>query len=475
MDLFKFYLSYYEMINKSQRLLLGILILLLVDTIWITSSEVNKHIGIDGSFQKPFFVTYVRTVLFTIYFFGICACPSWKECMLRKGDYNYIVADIEEDEPRMKASNPKLSSPSYIPIKFSGKSSGTESDDSINRSVRFKKLAEVRQMSEEEATDALLARLSYTASLRLNRTSSYGGGSRLTVFQIASISFVFCLLWFLSSYLLEISSLKCRINNNALYSASAILSASMLSMIFPVKTADRPNLSKIIVILVTVVSLCIIAFYDVSSLESSVSWILSNGWHSKMSVILTMLAGFLCSLYVVLLLNVADNEEKLDIPLTLGFAGIFCLLLFWPGFFILHYFQLELFEWPNTYQWLILLINGVVGTMLSQVLWIWACFLTSSVIAAMAFGMMVPICMMLDIMLFDVKHPSLLFIGIFPISISFVSLVILTYIPSVDPILDIAYKFWSFVSQTKSFRLSEYDLEQSESLITIKDGDSHEA
>jgi hypothetical protein len=36
------------------------------------------------------------------------------------------------------------SSPSYVPINFGSKSSGTESDDStINKSVRFKKLAEV--------------------------------------------------------------------------------------------------------------------------------------------------------------------------------------------------------------------------------------------------------------------------------------------------------------------------------------------
>lgn len=71
--------------------------------------------------------------------------------------------------------------------------SGTESDDSSIRSVRFNKLAEVRHMSEAEATEALLARLSYQASLRAGEIAKRAA-IKLPVMKIAKIALIFCLL-----------------------------------------------------------------------------------------------------------------------------------------------------------------------------------------------------------------------------------------------------------------------------------------
>lgn len=69
------------------------------------------------------------------------------------------------------------SNPIFVPINGSSNSadgnvSGSESDESSVRSVRFSKLAEVREMSAHEATEALLARLSYAASIRMRRHKS---------------------------------------------------------------------------------------------------------------------------------------------------------------------------------------------------------------------------------------------------------------------------------------------------------------
>lgn len=67
-----------------------------------------------------------------------------------------------------------------------GPISGTESDDSSIRSVRFSKLAEVREMSAHEATEALMARLSYTASMRISRQKSHH--------KTAKTALLFCVL-----------------------------------------------------------------------------------------------------------------------------------------------------------------------------------------------------------------------------------------------------------------------------------------
>lgn len=74
------------------------------------------------------------------------------------------------------------------------RSSGTESDDSsIQRSVRFNKLAEVRHMSESEAAEALLARLSYQASVRMGELAKRAA-TKLAIYKVAHISLIFCFL-----------------------------------------------------------------------------------------------------------------------------------------------------------------------------------------------------------------------------------------------------------------------------------------
>ena len=54
-----------------------------------------------------------------------------------------------------------------------------------------------------------------------------------------------------------------------------------------------------------------------------------------------------------------------------GFVGLFSALFLWPGFFILHYSHHEPFQWPNSRQWMFIAVNGIVGTVLSEFLWLW--------------------------------------------------------------------------------------------------------
>lgn len=46
-------------------------------------------------------------------------------------------------------------------------------------------------------------------------------------------------------------------------------------------------------------------------------------------------------------------------------------MLLWPVGFVLHVTEIETFEMPTQRQFLVLLVNGVVGTMLSEAMWLW--------------------------------------------------------------------------------------------------------
>jgi solute carrier family 35 protein F5 len=107
----------------------------------------------------------------------------------------FIDPNIDDDHFYSEGST-NLSDSTFVPIKTPeqcDKSSGTESDDSSVRSVRFSKLAEVRHMSENDATEALLARLSYQASVRAGEHARRQA-NKFSIQKVAKIALIVCFL-----------------------------------------------------------------------------------------------------------------------------------------------------------------------------------------------------------------------------------------------------------------------------------------
>lgn len=57
--------------------------------------------------------------------------------------------------------------------------------------------------------------------------------------------------------------------------------------------------------------------------------------------------------------------------MLIGFVGLIDTLVMWPLFFLLHSAKLEVFVWPTLQQWQYIALNGLVGTVLSEFLWLW--------------------------------------------------------------------------------------------------------
>ena len=54
-----------------------------------------------------------------------------------------------------------------------------------------------------------------------------------------------------------------------------------------------------------------------------------------------------------------------------GFVGLFNVAVMMPVAVVWHMSSLETFEWPpNSTVWTLLLVNGLVGTVLSELLWL---------------------------------------------------------------------------------------------------------
>lgn len=136
------------------------------------------------------------------------------------------------------------------------------------RSVRFSKLAEVREMSPHEAGEALMSRLSYSASIRVRRQK--------TNHKTARTALMFCVLvsnlrneknvfffnatltinwnnfqWFIANYLFQLALEPNETAIVTLLSSTSSFFVLILAAAFPSSSGDKLTLSKCCITLVS--------------------------------------------------------------------------------------------------------------------------------------------------------------------------------------------------------------------------------
>uniref|UniRef100_A0A182Y335 Solute carrier family 35 member F5 n=1 Tax=Anopheles stephensi TaxID=30069 RepID=A0A182Y335_ANOST len=402
------------MLNKAQKLVLGIVLLVLVDIIWVSSSELTKFLYENENYDKPFFCTYFKASMFTIYLIVLGLIAPWKESCTRNGNYS-LMDTIEEDEGYYANGTSSLSDSSFVPIKTDSQVSGTESDDSSIRSVRFSKVAEVREMSPHEASEALMSRLSYAASLRVHRQKSHH--------KTARTALLFCVLWFIANYMFQLALEPSETAMVTLLSSSSSFFTLILAAMFPSSCGDKFTFSKCFAVLLSMAGAVMVSLSEIDQPK------MSRG------IVLALLSAFFYASYLVLVKRKSDTEEKISIPLFFGFVGLWNLLLLWPLLFVLNFSQLEVFELPSRRQFIVLFVNGLVGTVLSEALWLWGCFLTSSLIGTVAISLQIPLAMLFDMVLHGKTYPLLFYLGSLPMFLSLVLVAFLVKFDDCDPLL----------------------------------------
>lgn len=187
--------------SQRRRMALGIVILLLVDVIWVASSELTSYVFTQ--YNKPFFSTFAKTSMFVLYLLGFIIWKPWRQQCTRgfRGKPAAFFADAEgyfaacTTDTSMSSS---LSEPLYVPVKFHDLPSeklestniGTEKTPKKSR-VRFSNIMEIRQLPSSHALEAKLSRMSYPTVK--DQESILKTVGKLTATQVAKISFFFFL------------------------------------------------------------------------------------------------------------------------------------------------------------------------------------------------------------------------------------------------------------------------------------------
>ncbi|XP_077865118.1 solute carrier family 35 member F5-like [Saccoglossus kowalevskii] len=462
--------SYSLNVGRSRRISTGVLILLMVDIIWVASSELTRYIFKSEDYEKPFFSTYLKTTMFMLYLLGFLFWRPWKDqCCTRRVKSIPLKIDIENptDESDIDHDNP-LSEPLYVPVRFddSDKDSTPSNNSSYNdlsemekkhinkKGVRFSNVMEVRHLSDTQAEAAKQARLSYAASLRV-KEDDMKAANKLSVPEVAKLSLLFCLVFFLGNFSYQEALADTQVAVVNILSSTSGLFTLVLAAMFPSSHGDKFTLTKLVAVLITISGIVLVSLSNNTSDNDQV----------QLGAIWALCGALLYAIYLVLLKRKVDNEERLDIPMFFGFVGLFTFLLLWPCFFLLHYTHLEMFQLPNKMAWLYLVINGVVGTVLSEFLWLWGCFLTSSLIATLALSLTIPLSMLLDIFFNRVMFNWMFFVGTVPVFLSFFAVALLSHYDDWDPVLVALRRLMFCFCRRRTTRRLPEDREQRESLI----------
>uniref|UniRef100_A0A3Q3M2H8 Solute carrier family 35 member F5 n=1 Tax=Mastacembelus armatus TaxID=205130 RepID=A0A3Q3M2H8_9TELE len=449
---------------QRKRMALGVVILLLVDVIWVASSELTAYIFKHQEYNKPFFSTFTKTSMFVLYLLGFLLWRPWRQqCTgTLKHRHSAFFAEAEAYFAPCTTDttvNNCLSEPLYVPVKFQDVPAEHSPFLMVLRlsphRVRFSNIMEVRQLPSTQALEAKLSRMSYPAAK--DHKAMLRTVGKLTITDVAKISFFFCFVWFLAnlSYQEALSDTQVAIVN--ILSSTSGLFTLILAAIFPSNSSDRFTLSKLLAVTLSVGGVALVSFSSMDNPDEK--GVIGSLW--------SLAGAILYAVYIVMIKRRVDREDKLDIPMFFGFVGLFNLLLLWPGFLLLHYTGFEAFELPSQLVWIYILLNGLIGTVLSEFLWLWGCFLTSSLIGTLALSLTIPLSILADICMRKVRFSWLFFAGAVPVFLSFFIATLLCHYNNWDPVLVGLRRLYAFIC--RKHRIQRYTLQSTMSMSEVSE------
>ncbi|KAK3841922.1 MAG: hypothetical protein J3R72DRAFT_444046 [Linnemannia gamsii] len=322
------------------RYTIGILALLSVVCIWVSSSFLMNNIFAGQKYNKPFFVTYVNTASFSLYLLG----PLYRHCR------------------RIYSSGTTTS-------KSNGKSTSSESTMDVSTGGI--------ESSLEQGT---------------SRTPLIADEDRpMTHWEIAELSFAFCILWFAANWATNASLAYTSVaSSTILASMSGFFTLAIGSFL---KTETFSSV-KLIAVSGSLLGVALVSGYD----RGSPSVEPTAPKAPLFGDFLALMSALFYGCYTVLLKIKIQNENRVNMSLFFGFVGLFNLVLLWPVFGILHWTGVEPFELPHDTRviWMIG-INAFVGTFVSDYLWLLSMLMTSPLVVTLGLSMTIPLALLGDI------------------------------------------------------------------------------
>ncbi|KAF9940739.1 hypothetical protein BGZ75_005739 [Mortierella antarctica] len=215
--------------------------------------------------------------------------------------------------------------------------------------------------------------------------------------EIAELSFAFCILWFAANWATNASLAYTTVaSSTILASMSGFFTLAIGAML---KTESFSTL-KFIAVCASVIGVALVSESDRGG-ENPTNNFGANPSEPRAPLFgdfLALLSALFYGCYTVLLKVRIQNESRVNMSLFFGFVGLFNIVLLWPMFGVLHWTGIEPFELPSdtTVVWMIG-VNAIVGTFVSDYLWLLSMLMTSPLVVTLGLSLTIPLALLGDV------------------------------------------------------------------------------
>jgi solute carrier family 35, member F5 len=323
--------------KASRNHALGLILISCVALLWVLSAELTQLIYGEFHFDKPFFLTYFCTSLFSLYLLGFVRA-SWRavfrtiDVSTRESyDYAALAGDVDHIG------------------QFREQLDGAP------------KVLDVENRSSKDAAPPPKGR------------------------KIAHAALAIGPLFFLANYTFNWALDRTSVASSSTISTTSTLFSLILGTMMG---AERFSVAKLVSSLFTIAGVALISGYDSKS---------SNRAEGAVGDVVSVIAALLYSMYtIVLKLHCPSESDATTTAMLFGMIGGLIAIFLWPLFFLFHVVQWETFALPTARVLGLLSLNAVLGTVLSDYLWALSVSLTTPVIATLALSLTLPLSLLCD-------------------------------------------------------------------------------
>ncbi|KAL7752348.1 hypothetical protein RI367_002394 [Sorochytrium milnesiophthora] len=391
----------------TARYLFGLLTLLSVVLLWVASNFLTAHIAVDQDYYKPFLTTYLQTASFSLYLLPVLLKAVWNRCRgeqhhRRRRSLYHALPDSTLSRASSKLSlDLECSFTRNQSTYYTSASPTAETSDHFSDSDAEQHDDERKERSRGHSTvDARLPLLSREPSITAVHDSNVPSAADLapmTVRETAWLSCNFCLIWFAANYA-----------NNASLGLTNVASTTILSSLSGAFTlilatcvgADTFTLVKLLSVLVSITGVSLVGYSDSQSFPAADA-ASSDVPRMLLGDFLSLAGAVFYAIYITYLKVRVRHEARLDMTLFFGFVGLFNTVGLLPVLGLLHVTGIEVFQTPNSQIMWSLALNAILGTFMSDYLWLLSLLMTGPVVVTLGLSLTIPLALLGD---FVFKH-----------------------------------------------------------------------